>query len=311
MSPRYSSPKAWPRYGDATQHLETDGSYNTDKCTAWIGSVSEKVAAAFSNSDLGSETMVVRPWHKRLQNDVWCFTAMDEGLEEPITTFHRPIQEGGPSGNSAESSGDEEEEEEEEGNNNVGIQQYANGNAMTDQIWRINGRGQLMNSETFNTLLLTLNLSLYLPDTEATRLLEDEQSEVVIRLAAENRQLEALERALQFALTSTIGCTNEINLYRCSVMLHGGSPYPILTICMSEWQEDGKLSCYIAYYLLRAMLKCYRHCPFPDRLDVWEFGYATQPRLLFPYGEMKALGETARVRHRIVEELGLRAAVTG
>ncbi|TRX88916.1 hypothetical protein FHL15_010144 [Xylaria flabelliformis] len=309
MSPRYSSPKAWPRYGDATQHLETDGSYSTDKCTAWIGGVSENVAAAFSDSDLGSETMVVRPWHKRLQTDIWCFTSLvDEGLEEPITTFHRQNQEGGPSGNSAESSGDEEEEE---GNNDVGVQQYANGNAITDQIWRINGQGQLINSETFNSLLSTLDLSLYLPDTEATRLLEDEQSDVVMRLATENRQLEALERALQFALTSTIGCTTEINLYRCSVMLYSRSPYPILTICMSEWQEDGKLSCYIAYYLLRAMLKCYRHCPFPDRLDVWEFGYQSRPRLLFPYGETKVLGETARVRHKIVEELGLRASVTG
>ncbi|KAI1736299.1 hypothetical protein F4680DRAFT_432441 [Xylaria scruposa] len=289
MSPVYGSPKAWGRYGDFTQHLEKDVSYSTDDFTTWISDVSEKVAAAFPRSDL----------------ELLCFTALvDQGLEEPITIYHRPIQEGEPSGTSAESAGNEEEQEQEQGgNNDGGNQQNANGDAITNQIWRINGQGHLMNSETFNNLLSTLNLSLYLPDTEATRLLEYAQSEVVMRLAVEDRQLEALERALQFALTSTIGCAEEINLYRCWVILDARSPYPILFIHMSEWQKDSKLSCYVAYYLLRAMLKCYRHCPFPDRLDVWEFG--DEPRLLFPYGE-KALGETARVRLRIVGELSLR-----
>ncbi|KAI0545856.1 hypothetical protein F4679DRAFT_599174 [Xylaria curta] len=306
MSPEYGSPKEWGRYGDTTQHLETDGPYNTDKCTAWIGGVSDKVAAAFPCGDLGSETMVVRPWHKR---DIWCFTTfVDRILEAPIPTYNRLLHGGEPSGTSAEPAGDEEEEQE---NNDGENQQNAKGDAITDQIWKINEQGHLINSETFNTLLSTLNLSLYLPDTEETRLLEHEQSEVVMRLAVENRQLEALERALQFSLTSTIGCTDALNLYRCWFILHARSPYPILFIHMSEWHEDSRLACYIAYYLLRAMLKCYRSCPFPDRLDVWEFGVV--PRLLFPYGQKAAadLAETARVRHKIVEELTLRATLAG
>ncbi|KAI1748824.1 hypothetical protein F4782DRAFT_550437 [Xylaria castorea] len=300
----YNSPKTWGRYGENTQHPKTDDSSNIDKCANWIGGVTKKVAAAFPDSDVESGIMIVRPWHKRPQ--IWCFTTfvdpIDPSLGGPSPTLHQPIQQGEP--NRTPKLGDEED-----GNNDSGNQQNANGdnegNSTTDKTWRINAKGHLIISSTFATLLTTHNLTPFVPTTEAIQLLEHEQSEAVIRFAAEDRQLEALRLALQFALTSTLSGTNELDIV-ADVVLPEGCPYPTIRILMPKWRHDTKLQFYLAYYILREILRRYRHQPFPDRLDIWEFDF-DRNRLLVPYGE-DADGETARVRQRIVEELRLEAS---
>ncbi|RYC60346.1 hypothetical protein CHU98_g5866 [Xylaria longipes] len=320
MTSPYNTPKRWPRHGDNVHGLETDDCPDADSCATWISDEYKKISAAFprpskssqpiscglsggwyhEDSDVDSRIIVVRPWHNRPEDPISCFTILtDPEPAAPIPIPHQPSQEG-------QLGGALELKVEYGGSNDGGNQQNANGDTeyydiAADQRWRIDEHGHLIVSNDFAILLTDLNLEPTPALTEEMLLLEDEQSEAVILLAAEDRQLEALRLALRFAITTALGCTNDFNVI-ATVRLRFGSLYPSIDIFMSEWWPETQLQPYIAYYILREMLKRYRHVPFPDRLDIWEVGIDAADMLLVPYGE-EAEGEPRRVRQRITDEL--------
>ncbi|KAI0450332.1 hypothetical protein F5B21DRAFT_529160 [Xylaria acuta] len=339
-SPYYNSPETWGRYGEDVHRLPTDDSSNPDTCITWISGESKKITAAFprpskssrpvpcrgpgdyspgewhdEDSDDGSGIVVVRPLHKRPEDVISCFTTLgDAGSAMPVFAPHQPSQ-GGQLGGTWEP-GDQDGGNNDGGNinnggnHNGGNQENANFYnwdnpsvfGATDQTWGINETGHLIVFPSLADLLTTLKLAPYAPRTEEILLLELHQSSAVARFCAEDRQLEALRLALQFALTALLGRRDELDVV-ATVKLRDRSPYPTVNLLLSgEWRPDTELQRYLAYYLLREMLKRYRHQPFPDRLDVWEFSFAGD-RLLLPYGQQSGSGEPQNVRRRIVEEL--------
>ncbi|GAW23687.1 hypothetical protein ANO14919_132620 [Xylariales sp. No.14919] len=178
-----------------------------------------------------------------------------------------------------------------------------------EQAWQINSHGHLVVSEALSTELMSLRAAPFHPDVEKS-LLPGQHAQLAT-LAAANRQLEAFKQALRFAYysafshTGGVNFTTEVGLYDCAP----SAPYPVIYITMDAPREDAELQHYLAYNLLRGMLKRYGDLPFPDRIDIRESG-TPRGRLLVPYGagaeteaEMGGAGE--RVRCRIVEEMRL------
>ncbi|TGJ80918.1 hypothetical protein E0Z10_g7846 [Xylaria hypoxylon] len=174
-----------------------------------------------------------------------------------------------------------------------------------EQTWRINSQGHLLTSAYLSLDLMTLEVAPFTSVTEES--LPRAQIVGIARLVAENRQLEAFKQALRFASNDAsthtgINFTTEAGLYDCAP----GISYPIIYILMDSPQYDTELQCYIAYYLLRGMLKRYGDLPFPDRVDIRETGFQ-RGRLLVPYGAGQAEtgSQGKRVRGRIVNEMRL------
>ncbi|KAI0468958.1 hypothetical protein F4859DRAFT_524111 [Xylaria cf. heliscus] len=327
MSSPYNDPKTWGRglHDESLRRIQADGSLPGDKYATWIRVQSKKIIAAFprpskpsrpiqygqplgSGQDEGSNDdtgfAIVRPWHRRPESLIWRFTTLAD-----LESAH-PIP--GPSHSILEGQVDEnlESGDEDGGNNSDQNEQKADGCSQnddtiiiaTDGTWHINPIGQLILPYPLASLPFSLDIGLFAPLTEQSQALELEQSAAVARLAAEDRQLEALRLALQFAIAAVLGCTNEFSIVATVQILEVEPPfYPAISLFISEWQEDAQLARYFAYHVLRETLKRYRHLPFPDRLNIWEY-LCEDYRLLVPYGEL-AEGETARVRARIVQEL--------
>ncbi|KAI0402416.1 hypothetical protein F4802DRAFT_575670 [Xylaria palmicola] len=166
-----------------------------------------------------------------------------------------------------------------------------------NKTWKIDNRGHLIVQES----LLPEAVILRDAPPEANTLAPS-QSEAVARLAAQGRQLEAFQHALQCAAEEALDVAAGVQ-FEANVGLD--NPYPTIDLVMAEWRPDTELQCYVAYYILRGMLKRYGSFPFPDRVVVRELGPQLQERLLVPYGEGgdDAGSEAARVRRMIVEEL--------
>ncbi len=170
-----------------------------------------------------------------------------------------------------------------------------------NRTWQINSQGHLIISESLSTQLAGLKIP---PPNEESPL--PLQSAAVARLAAENRQLEAFQQALRFALNDAFTHTNGVKFTAevglCDYAL--GISYPTIDIRMEEWRGDTELQCCLAYYLLRGILKRYGDLPFPDRVDIRKSG-AERGRLLVPYGagQEEMDGEGERVRRRIIDEV--------
>ncbi|KAI1366626.1 hypothetical protein F5Y08DRAFT_337413 [Xylaria arbuscula] len=182
-----------------------------------------------------------------------------------------------------------------------------------DQPWQIDDQEHLLVSDYLSAQLFGLNLApCEFDDKKDLPLCL--QCALIAKLARENRQLDAFQEALQFALndafkhTNGVAFTAKVRLYDYAV----GVSYPIIDICMDQWIEGTELQCYLAYYLLRGMLKRYSDLPFPDRVDIRELGLKCA-RLLVPYGagRAEADSEGERVRSRIIGEMRLRGGPTG
>ncbi|KAI1427161.1 hypothetical protein F5Y12DRAFT_792907 [Xylaria sp. FL1777] len=180
------------------------------------------------------------------------------------------------------------------------------------QAWQINSRGHLIVPESLSTHITGPKSASLNPGKEESLL--PLQSAAVARLVAENRQLEAFRQALRFALQDASTHTNGVK-FTAEAGLHDCTPgisYPIIDIFMGQWREDTELQCYLAYYLLRGMLKRYGDLPFPDRVDIREFG-SQRGRLLVPYGAGREEidGEGRCVRRKIVDEMRLEGRFIG
>ena len=175
------------------------------------------------------------------------------------------------------------------------------------QTWQIDSESHLIVSDNLSTQLSGLKLAS--PDLDNMKDLPLHlQCTLIAKLASENRQLDALQEALQFALNDAFKHTNGV-MFTARVRLYDyavGVSYPVIDICMDQWTEGTELQCYLAYYLLRGMLKRYGDLPFPDRVDFWEVG-PKSTMLLVPYGAgwEEVDSEEERVRRRIVGEMGL------
>ncbi|KAI0425869.1 hypothetical protein F5Y09DRAFT_346242 [Xylaria sp. FL1042] len=174
----------------------------------------------------------------------------------------------------------------------------------SEGIWQINDQGHLIVSKSLSIQLTSDKSRSLDPTTEDAPV--PLQVAAVEKLVAQNRQLEAFQQALRFALndallyTRGVKFTAEVGL--CDYAL--GMAYPTIDISMEQRGKDTELQCHLAYYLLRGMLKRYGVLPFPDRVDFRESD-AEQGRLLVPYddGWGEIYGEGERVRRRIVDEM--------
>ncbi|KAI1351092.1 hypothetical protein F5Y01DRAFT_325617 [Xylaria sp. FL0043] len=183
-----------------------------------------------------------------------------------------------------------------------------------DQTWQINNQGHHIVSKSLSTQLTGIKPDSLNPTTDEAPL--SLQLAAVEKLVAQNRQLEAFQQALRFALSDAllhrrgVSFTAEVGLRDYAL----GMAYPTIEIALEEWREDTELQCHLAYYLLRGMLKRYGVLPFPDRVDFRE-SEAERGRLLVPYndGLGEIHGEGERVRRRIVDEMRVNggSSVTG
>ncbi|KAI1157687.1 hypothetical protein F5B18DRAFT_643971 [Nemania serpens] len=188
----------------------------------------------------------------------------------------------------------------------------------SEQPWRINGQGDLILSESLSTELTTLGVTALNLTTDESQL--PDQSTTVARFAAEDKQLDAFQHALHFAYRGISSEAGELK-FKVKTGRYTYAPgisYPAVAILMPDWRHDTELQRYLAYHLLRGMLRRYGGLPFPDRVDVRELGFGGG-RLLVAYGtdrdeagEDGYGGETVRVRRRIIQEMLLREApITG
>ncbi|KAI0803818.1 hypothetical protein GGR55DRAFT_375625 [Xylaria sp. FL0064] len=188
------------------------------------------------------------------------------------------------------------------------------GEQESDQTWQINDQGHLIVSNSLSTQLTGIKPDSLNPTTDQAPL--PLQIAAVEKLVAQNRQLEAFQQALRFALSDALLHRRGVS-FTAEVGLNDyvpGIAYPTIEITMEEWREDTELQCHLAYYLLRGMLKRYGVLPFPDRVDFRESD-AERGRLLVPYndGLGEIHGEGERVRRRIVDEMRVEGgfSVTG
>ncbi|KAI1186122.1 hypothetical protein F5B17DRAFT_374445 [Nemania serpens] len=180
----------------------------------------------------------------------------------------------------------------------------------SEQTWRIDGQGHLILSEPLFTELMILGTRSLNPITNESQL--PDQRATVARLAAEDKQLDAFHQALKYTcqdLSSEAG-ELEFKIKTGRYTYAPGITYPVIAILMPDWRQDTDLQCYLAYYLLRGMLRRYGGMAFPDRVDVRESGFGGG-RLLVAYGADQDGadgygGEAVRVRRRIMEEMLLR-----
>ncbi|KAI0967842.1 hypothetical protein F4678DRAFT_444752 [Xylaria arbuscula] len=175
------------------------------------------------------------------------------------------------------------------------------------QVWKINSQGHLIVSKSLSAQLADRQSTS--PDPSTKESLRLHQSAAVASLAGENRQLEAFQQALHFALDDALAYTQGVK-FTIEIGLQDYTPgmaYPVIDIVMEQWREDTELQCCLAYYLLRGMLKRYGDLAFPDRVDILEFGAEQGRRLLVPYdaGRVGVEGQGERVRCRIVDEMRL------
>ncbi|KAI1272696.1 hypothetical protein F5Y07DRAFT_412268 [Xylaria sp. FL0933] len=178
------------------------------------------------------------------------------------------------------------------------------GEQESNQTWQIKNQGHLTVSESLSTQLTDIKPGSLNPTTDEAPL--PLQIAAVRKLVAQNRQLEAFQQALRFALSDALLHRRGVR-FTADVGLHDyalGMAYPTIEIAMEEGREDTEPQCHLAYSLLRGMLKRYGVLPFPDRVDFRESD-AERGHLLIPYndGFGEIHGEGERVRRRIVDEM--------
>lgn len=173
---------------------------------------------------------------------------------------------------------------------------------VANQKWIIDRRGQLVVSKSLANKLP--NHWAAGPDRSMEEPIEKAQRTMVAKLASQNQQLDAFGYALRFAIDEIAPRTREVPFVAQIELYHpgAGEAYPIINIYVSRWQQDAELQRYIAYYLLRGMLRRYT-APFPDRVDI-RMVDTGRGRLLVPYRASNGRGGSAeKVRHHIVTEL--------
>lgn len=285
----FEDPETWgrPIYDETVRRQQADDSANQDSHETWMNGESRKISNAFpqqstsgqpiqggaspdispwnryeedGNNDAG--ITLDHPWHKRPEDDIESFNAPPEQVPVP----HQPSQEDQP--HRTPEPGDEDGGNQQ--NSNGHDESNSTGHLETIEPWEIHETGHLMVTANFAALLDSLNLTQFhpIPLMEQLQQLELEQSAGVIQLADQGQQLAALRRAMGFAVIAVLGLTNQVSV-TAQVQLHYENlEYPMISILVLEQRQDAQLQRYLAYYIVREMLKLYRNHPFPDRLDI-------------------------------------------
>ncbi|KAI0096398.1 hypothetical protein GGR51DRAFT_543352 [Nemania sp. FL0031] len=139
------------------------------------------------------------------------------------------------------------------------------------------------------------------------------QRAAIAELVAQDRQLDAFEKALAFASHNVSACSGAL---RFAAKLgrwtyQPGVTYPVIAFILEDWWPNAQTQSRLAYELLSSMLECYGNLPFPDRVDVRELGFGCSC-LVAQYGfdAESPMGyggcEMGRVRKRIIEQMYLR-----
>ncbi|KAI0192819.1 hypothetical protein F4808DRAFT_442604 [Astrocystis sublimbata] len=132
----------------------------------------------------------------------------------------------------------------------------------------------------------------------------------ILRHANEDRQLEALQVALDLAMPVIMGEFSPGNENICTAMLqlhpYSQNTVPTIMFLMAEWQPVEEVR-YKAFFLVREMSIYYGRLPFPDRIDVMEFGFAGDRVLLISENFEDRMddsdGPKMCVRKKVVEQL--------
>ncbi|KAI0439962.1 hypothetical protein F4803DRAFT_494878 [Xylaria telfairii] len=289
------NPKTWgrPTNEETLHRQQADRSINKDNHETCINGESRKISDAFPQQPTSgqpiqggaSPDLLPRNSYEEDGNN-------DSGntpdglrymkLKDGVESFNVPLTDSEPAGHVPAPHQPSEEYQPhrtpEPRDEDGGTQQNANGHDESNSAgyletikrWEIHKTGHLMVTAEFAALLDSLNLTQFhpVPLTAQREQLELEQSACVTQLANQGRQLAALRRAMGFAATAVLGLSNQISI-TAQVQLHYKDvDYPMISILVLEQRRDTQLQRYLAYYMVREMLKLYRNRPFPDRLDI-------------------------------------------